>query len=150
MYSQRQEDLALFSSQLEVKKAGPLVCLICNQTNTIVPKGAPVALADARRTVVAPTVGEGDSVEAVDRLSIGSDEGEVKRACGLPLDQRQVFSACWPKDHRRSPRLRRRGHVDGPGAQGLQRRSIESAGAVQVRDPYREVIEDHGAASHAS
>jgi hypothetical protein len=26
MYSQRQEDLALFSSHLEAKKAGPLVC----------------------------------------------------------------------------------------------------------------------------
>ena len=42
MYSQRQEDLALFSSHLEVKKAGPLVCPICSQTNTIVPKGAPI------------------------------------------------------------------------------------------------------------
>jgi predicted nucleic-acid-binding Zn-ribbon protein len=42
MYSQRQEDLALFSSHLEVKKAGALVCPICNQTNTIVPKGAPI------------------------------------------------------------------------------------------------------------
>src|SRR5215208_1852952 len=42
MYSQRQEDLALFSSHLEAKKAGPLVCPICNQTNTIVPKGAPI------------------------------------------------------------------------------------------------------------
>jgi len=42
MYSQRQEDLALFSSHLEVKKAGPLVCPICNRTDTIVPKGAPI------------------------------------------------------------------------------------------------------------
>ncbi len=42
MYSQRQEDLDLFSSHLEVKKAGPLVCPICNQTNTILPKGAPI------------------------------------------------------------------------------------------------------------
>ena len=42
MYSQRQEDLALFSSHLEAKKAGPLVCPICSQTNTIVPKGAPI------------------------------------------------------------------------------------------------------------
>jgi hypothetical protein len=29
MYSQRQEDLGLFSSHLEAKKAGPLVCPIC-------------------------------------------------------------------------------------------------------------------------
>jgi DNA-directed RNA polymerase subunit RPC12/RpoP len=42
MYSQRQEDLGLFSSHLEAKKAGPLVCPICNQTNTILPKGAPI------------------------------------------------------------------------------------------------------------
>jgi DNA-directed RNA polymerase subunit RPC12/RpoP len=42
MYSQRQEDLALFASHLEAKKAGPLVCPICSQTNTIVPKGAPI------------------------------------------------------------------------------------------------------------
>ena len=42
MYSQRQEDLALFASHLEAKKAGPLVCPICNQTNTILPKGAPI------------------------------------------------------------------------------------------------------------
>src|SRR5918994_7827948 len=42
MYSQRQEDLDLFSSHLEAKKAGPLVCPICSQTNTIVPKGAPI------------------------------------------------------------------------------------------------------------
>ena len=43
IYSQPQEDLALFSSpHLEVKKAGSLVCPICNQTNTILPKGAPI------------------------------------------------------------------------------------------------------------
>jgi predicted nucleic-acid-binding Zn-ribbon protein len=42
MFSQRQEDLGLFSSHLEVKKSGPLVCPICNQTNTILPKGAPI------------------------------------------------------------------------------------------------------------
>jgi predicted nucleic-acid-binding Zn-ribbon protein len=42
MYSQRQEDLGSFSSHLEAKKAGPLVCPICNQTNTILPKGAPI------------------------------------------------------------------------------------------------------------
>jgi DNA-directed RNA polymerase subunit RPC12/RpoP len=42
MYSQRQEDLDLFSSHLEAKKSGPLVCPICSQTNTIVPKGAPI------------------------------------------------------------------------------------------------------------
>ena len=42
MYSQRQENLGLFSSHLEVKKSGPLVCPICNQTNTIVAKGAPI------------------------------------------------------------------------------------------------------------
>jgi hypothetical protein len=42
MYSQRQEDLALFSSHLEVKKSDPLVWPICNQTNTILPKGAPI------------------------------------------------------------------------------------------------------------
>jgi hypothetical protein len=42
MYSQRQEDLDLFSSHLEGNKAGPLVCPICTQTNTILPKGAPI------------------------------------------------------------------------------------------------------------
>ncbi len=42
MYSQRQEDLGLFSSHLEAKKSGPLVCPICTQTNTILPKGAPI------------------------------------------------------------------------------------------------------------
>ena len=42
MYSQRQEDLASFSSHLEAKKSGPLVCPICSQTNTIVAKGAPI------------------------------------------------------------------------------------------------------------
>src|SRR5215216_4508183 len=42
MYSQRQEDLDLFSSHLEAKKSGPLVCPICNQPNTIVAKGAPI------------------------------------------------------------------------------------------------------------
>ena len=89
-----------------------------------------VALADARRAVVAPFVRDCGGVEAVDRLSITSDEGEVKRARRLPLDQHQVFSARRSKDHRRSPRLRWPGHVYGPGTQGLQPRSIESAGAV--------------------
>jgi len=54
-----------------------------------------VALADARRAVVAPAIGECGGVEPIDRLSIGGDEGEVKRACRLSLDQRQVFSTCW-------------------------------------------------------
>ncbi len=75
-----------------------------------------VALADAGRAVVAPAVGESGGVEPVDRLSIASDEGEVKRACRLSLDQRQVLGARWPKDNRRSPRRRRPGHVEGPGA----------------------------------
>ena len=43
MYSHRQEDLGLFSSHLEVKKAGPLVCAITSQSKKILAKGAPIA-----------------------------------------------------------------------------------------------------------
>jgi hypothetical protein len=51
MYSQRQEDLDLFSSHLEAKKAGPLVCPICSQTNTILPKGAPIGEPSERTSI---------------------------------------------------------------------------------------------------
>src|SRR5215218_9753216 len=60
MYSQRQEDLALFSSHLEAKKSGPLVCPICSQTNTILPKGAqsesPQASPSLRANLNTPTL----------------------------------------------------------------------------------------------
>jgi hypothetical protein len=102
--------------------------------------------AQARRTIIAPTMPKRSSMEPIDRLSIRGGEGEMEARPRRPLPLRPVFQCELVAPTRqpvadRLPGFARPQILPDPDmAQGRQYRVVESAGALDIGNAERQMM----------